>query len=114
MASGQAAKGNGGVLIPGGIKEMCGHGTKRLGLVVGLGRVGCWPNMMILKSFCNLDDFMIPNSIFCESGRYHVCPADCSFPGAGRETKTVRPVPFTTEEKKTFGKIKTLWKVKEG
>lgn len=82
---------------------------------MGLGRVGYWLDMMILKIFWNLDNFMIPNSTFCESGRYHVCPADCSFPGAGRETKTVRPVPFTTEEKETLWKIKkTLWKVKEG
>lgn len=44
-----AALGNGGVLIPGGIQEICGCGTKGHGLVMVLSRSGRWLDLMTSK-----------------------------------------------------------------
>lgn len=54
-----AVQGNDGALIPGGIYEICGCGTKGHCLIKGLSRSGWYLDLVTLKLFSNLDDSLI-------------------------------------------------------
>ena len=54
----EAAQGDGGVPIPGGVQKTCRCGTLEYGLV-SMVVLGGWLDLMILEVFSNLNDSMI-------------------------------------------------------